>query len=368
MPERIIVLGAGMAGLSAARRLALAGHAPLLVAPEQDVPNRGETLSRKADRFLAMLQWTPLLDAAAALAGAGRFSVWGNAALRRADDHEGHGHHIDRARLERRMADTLDASGVRRRMAAATALEHVPAGARVVLAGGEVIEAAAVIDCTGRAALSSGEASGRRRLDRLVAAWRVLDLPDDTDTLAATLVEAVELGWWYVSPMPGRRMMVGLFTDSDLLPSGLSRDGRLFAGLVRAAPVAAARLESLGLDASLGDGPPQVAAAASVTVSQLVEGRILRAGDAAAALDPLGANGLASALWSGISAADAALALIEGDPLPARAYEQDFLQGIAHHLANQNALYAAERRFGDAPFWARRSASLVTHQERKTDS
>ena len=94
-----------------------------------------------------------------------------------------------------------------------------------------VIFAAAAIDCTGRAALSSGAAAERRRLDRMVAAWRVLDLPDDAETAAATLVEAVELGWWYMSPIPGRRMMLGLFTDSDLLPSGVAQDGARWAGL-----------------------------------------------------------------------------------------------------------------------------------------
>lgn len=351
--DRIVILGAGVAGMSAARRLAMAGHAPVLVAPFGEAPSRGETLSYKAGHFAGTLGWTGLLDADTALSGGGRFSIWGGPALRQAGD-ESHGFHIDRSRLEQRMAQSLDEGGVERIALTANALEHLPSGVRVNLADGRVIEAPALIDCTGRAAISSGEAANRRRLDRLVAAWRVLDLPDDTEAMAATLVEAAELGWWYMASMPGRRMMLGLFTDSDLLPAGASRNGALWAGLAGNTRAIAARLESLGLDSVAGDAAPEIAPAASVTVSRIFEGRILRAGDSAAALDPLGANGLATALWSGINAADAALTLIAGDAAPARTYEQAFLEGIANHLANQKAMYGAEQRFADAPFWSRR--------------
>ena len=116
------------------------------------------------------------------------------------------------------------------------------------------------------------------------------------------------------------------------------------------------RLESLDLDTACASLSPQVAPAASIVPTHLVEGRVLRSGDAAASLDPLGANGLATALWSGIQAAEAALALIADDPAPALAYERAFLEGIAHHLSGQRTLYAAERRFTDAPFWSRRHA------------
>jgi 2-polyprenyl-6-methoxyphenol hydroxylase-like FAD-dependent oxidoreductase len=354
--DRIVVLGAGVAGMSAARRLAMAGHAPVLVAPFGEAPSRGETLSYKAERFIEALGGAGLLDAATALSGGGRFSIWGSSSLRQAGD-ENHGFHIDRSRLEQRMAQSLGEAGVERLALMASALEHLPSGVRVNLADGHVIEAPALIDCTGRTAISSGETANRRRLDRLVGAWRVLDLPDDAEAMAATLVEAVELGWWYMASMPGLRMMLGLFTDSDLLPAGASRNGALWAGLAGNTRAIAARLESLGLDTIAGNAPPEIAPAASVTVSRIFEGRILRAGDSAAALDPLGANGLATAFWSGINAADAALALIAGDPVPARAYEQAFLEGITNHLANQKAMYGAEQRFTDAPFWARRNHS-----------
>jgi flavin-dependent dehydrogenase len=361
--QRIAVIGAGVAGLSAARRLVLAGQRPLLIAPEPAVPSRGETLSHTALRFLQTLQAAKLLEADSALPGEGRFSVWGGAALRKASDDEGRGFHLDRARFERRMRELFITNDVERIALRVTALAHQRDGVALTLTDGRVIFADAAIDCSGRAALSSGAAAGRRRLDKLVAVWRVLDLADETETAAATLVEAVELGWWYMSPIPGRRMMLGLFGDSDLLPSGVAQHGALWARLAADTRAIAPRLHSLGLDQVLADAAPAVAPAASVSVAQLIEGNILRAGDAAAALDPLGANGLATALWSGIAAADAALGLVRGQAGAGEAYQRDYLQGIAHHLATQQAMYGSEPRFAEAPFWRRRQLSASERRE-----
>lgn len=352
--DPIAVIGGGVAGLTAARRLMLAGHQPVLITPDPAVPNRGETLSPKASTLLEALRWGHLLDADSALPGEGRFSVWGDATLRKAPDQEGLGYHLDRVQFERLMRTALLADDVERISSSVTVMEHRPDGVELTLADGAVITVAAAIDCTGRAALSSGAAAGRRRLDRLIAAWRVLDLPDDADTAAATLVEAVELGWWYMSPLPGRRMMLGLFTDTDLLPTGVAQDGALWSGLAAGTHAIAPRLESLALDAVAADAAPAIAPAASVTVGRLTEGRIVRAGDAAAALDPVGANGLATALWSGLHAAAAALALAKGEASAAASYERDYLQGVTHQLATQRAMYASEPRFADAPFWRRR--------------
>ncbi len=350
--DRIVVLGAGVAGLAAARRLALLNFAPLLIAPQHPIASRGETLSAKALPFLEGLGWSGLLDEETSLEGQERFSVWGSPALRRNPLSESPGFHIDRSAFEQKMADALghvDSIGQ-----AAMRLEHMAHGIRLQLEDGRTIEASALVDCTGRAAFTSGASANRRRTDKLTAVWQMFDVPVDAEIMAATLIEAVEIGWWYVSPTPGRKLMAGLFTDSDLLPARLSRDAAAWRDLVLRTEVTRARLESFGLLEVAPMRPPEVAPAATITVSHLVEGRIIRAGDAAAALDPLAANGLTAALWSGIAAADAAIELGSGDTGPARAYERSFLEGIASQLAGQRALYRAERRFAQSPFWSRR--------------
>ncbi|MGL4290735.1 MAG: NAD(P)/FAD-dependent oxidoreductase, partial [Phreatobacter sp.] len=118
------------------------------------------------------------------------------------------------------------------------------------------------------------------------------------------------------------------------------------------------RLSSLGLEPAM-TADLHFAAASTVTTSRPVEPRIVRAGDAASALDPLGANGLATALWSGIQAAESVTGLLARDDAAALRYERGLLEGVAGHLTGQAALYASEHRFSDMPFWQRRRGSPV---------
>lgn len=351
----VVILGAGMAGMACARRLMLRGVRPLVVAPGHDVASRGETLSFRAEPVLDELGWMDLLDADTALPCAGRYSLWGSAALRRDDQQEQSGWHVDRARLEARMTATLD--GVPRIRGEARRLSRAATHVTIDLADGTAIDTKQVIDCTGRAAVTAGSQAPLRRNDRLVATYCSFALDDDSDVLAATLVEAVRDGWWYMTVMPGGRSLLCFFTDSDLLPAGLRKATGLWAQMVSRTTATAARLDSLGLD----PGNVELSFAAANTAAQvtMVEPRVIRAGDAATAQDPLGSNGLATALWSGLQAADSVMALRDDDDSVAARYEQRFLEGIESFLATQHAMYAAERRFSDAPFWQRRHASPV---------
>ncbi|WP_445488282.1 NAD(P)/FAD-dependent oxidoreductase [Rhodopseudomonas sp. RCAM05734] len=355
MPD-VVILGAGMAGMACARTLLQRGLRPLLVAPEPDVASRGETLSFRASPYLERLGWLDLLDAETATQCQGRYSLWGSAALRRDTSHQDEqpGWHIDRRRLEARMADTLDTAGIARRRTEARQLSQGPSQVTIALADGASIDAAHVIDCTGRAAVTAGPDTPLRRLDRLVGCYCVLTLDDDVDAVAATLVEAVADGWWYMTVMPGGRSLLCYFTDSDLLPPGLRKDPALLRQLLSQTQAIAARLDSLGLDPT-ASGALSFAPASTATQVRLIEHRIIRAGDAASALDPLGANGLATALWSGIQAAESAIGLLAGNDSQAKDYERRFLEGIASFLTTQRAMYASERRFSDASFWRRRS-------------
>lgn len=345
-----------MAGMACARTLQKRGIRPLLVAPQRDVATRGETLSFRASPYLATLGWLELLDEETALPSQGHYSVWGGGALRRGAVHEEgmSGWHLDRQRLETRMAASLEADGVERVFAEARQVSRSPAQIVVELTDGSSIATEFIVDCSGRAAMTSGGEASLRRLDRLVACYSIFPLDNDVEAVAATLVEAVATGWWYMSMIPGGRMLVGLFTDSDLLPPGFRKDIGLWAGMALQTAAVAARLASLGIDLTTS-AELQFASATTVTATKLIEPRIVRAGDAASALDPLGANGLATALWSGIRAAESVARRILYDDAGAMAqYEQQFLQGVASHLATQAALYASENRFADAPFWQRR--------------
>lgn len=354
--HQVVILGAGMAGMACARTLLRRGCRPLLVAPSQDTANRGETLSFRASPHLEKLGWLDLLDAGTAIACQGRYSIWGSATLRRDSFHQEResGWHIDRQQLESRMAKALDADDVARHYAKARRLSQTPTHVVVDLADGSSIEAAFVVDCSGRAAVTSGGDTPLRRLDWLVACYSIFALEHDVEAVPATLVEAVAAGWWYMSVMPGHRALLCFFTDSDLLPPGLRKDASLWADMVSHTHAISARVASLGID--LAACPHlQFAPASTTTMSKLIDHRIVRAGDAAATLDPLGANGLATALWSGIQAAEAVIGVLVRDNTASQHYERQFLEGIASTLITQRAMYASEHRYPGALFWQRRN-------------
>jgi len=352
--KRIVVVGAGMAGMACARRLQRRGLAPVVIAPEQEPQNRGETLSFRARPFLESLDWMSLFDESTALACEGRYSIWGGASLRRDDtvSEADSGWHLDRRALEARMARTLDDDGIARITGTVRALRRTAEGITLELADGTHHEADFVIDCSGRAAVSAGEAA-LKRLDKLVACYAIVALGDEAELASATLVEAAADGWWYMSALPGSRLLVGFFTDSDLFAPGLRKDAARWAQMAAETIAVSQRIASLDID--LARQPLKFAPASTVTTTRIVEPRVIRAGDAASALDPLAANGLATALWSGLQAADAVAECIAGHQAIAARYERSFLQGIAAHLTAQRALYAAERRFRDRPFWQRRN-------------
>lgn len=354
--RQVVVLGAGMAGMSCSRALMRRGCRPLVVAPSEDVANRGETLSFRARPYLETLEWMGLLDATTALESQGRYSVWGGAALRRDVPHqEGtSGWHIDRRQLESRMSASLATDGVERIIGEVRRLARSPDKILLELDDGSAIETEFVVDCTGRASITSGPESALRRLDKLIACYSIVSLDDDVEAVPATLVEAAASGWWYTTLIPGHRMLIAFFTDSDLLPPGLRKSMNVWNDMASQATAVSERAASLGIDLTTSTHL-HFAPASTVTASRLVEQRIIRAGDAASALDPLGANGLASALWSGIQAAESVAGLLARDRSSALRYEGQFLEGIASHLATQQAMYASERRFADAPFWQRRS-------------
>ncbi len=354
--------GGGPGGATAALRLAQAGRRVLLADRSEPGQVRvGEALPPAARPLLRDLGlWERLCDEGH-LPCRGNDSAWGSAFLASTDfvfDPNGHGWHLDRARFDAFLRAEAAAAGVEvRRVAVTGAARARRGGWEVSLDDGTVLAARWLIDATGRRCAVARRQGGRRRvLDATVAVvGRLVGTSPQVskNTLARTLVEAVPGGWWYTTPVPGGGHVAAYVTDRDLLPASVrKREG--FGALLGRTSHVGPRLEGYTLTAS----PKQVAAGSACSIPPAGTGW-LAVGDAAAAFDPLSSQGLFTALYTGMSAAETVEAELGGQAA-LETYVSQVFRIFDAYLRNLARFYALERRWPDHLFWRRRSAGAAT--------
>jgi flavin-dependent dehydrogenase len=191
-----------------------------------------------------------------------------------------------------------------------------------------------------------------RQHDRLVAfAVRFrAGLAGDQDTL--TLVEAAADGWWYSARLPDGERMVVFHCDAGSAVARMARSPSGYAALLKQTEHIRWRLDHWQYTAVVG---PLVLAAGSTQLN-LVQGHgWIAAGDAAQAFDPLASRGIVSALYSGMQAAQALIAVRQGDQQACEQYTEQFHALYTSYLRSKSAYYALEQRWADRDFWAIRS-------------
>jgi flavin-dependent dehydrogenase len=190
-------------------------------------------------------------------------------------------------------------------------------------------------------------------LDRLVAVAGFLAPPPGSGPRHAVepvaVIEAVEDGWWYSAPLPDGRLVVGLFTDSDICARQRLTEPARWAAQLRAAPETGVRTERF----TIAD-PLLAAAAGSARLAQPAGPGWFAVGDSAQAHDPLSGNGVGLAIDGGRRAAAALLAADAGDPTALTAYSEDQAHRWATYVRSRAAYYAIESRWPWSPFWRRR--------------
>jgi len=158
------------------------------------------------------------------------------------------------------------------------------------------------------------------------------------------------MGWWYTAPLPRGRRVVSLLTDADLgRRARLVDEGCWLRELERNEHVS-----------SLADGGELlpgalIRSAATVSLDRVVGDRWIATGDAAAAFDPLSAQGMTSAMRSGVLAGFAVgdmlvkqkASAVQRYAAIARVQQGSFARTHREH-------YAEEQRWSNQPFWRRR--------------
>lgn len=99
---------------------------------------------------------------------------------------------------------------------------------------------------------------------------------------------------------------------------------------------------------------PRGADAGSARLARPAGDGWIAAGDAAISYDPLSSHGILNALHTGTEAGHAVAAALDGDASAIPGYAEHVDAVYATYLHHLHAYYAAETRWSDHPFWARR--------------
>lgn len=253
--------------------------------------------------------------------------------------------HLDRAKFDRALAELVTERG-----------GEVRCGAGFQPASGEQaggLHNTFVIDASGRHAVYA-RSQGAHAIadDHLTGLVAIFEGGNDNQT--ATLVEAVEDGWWYSARLPENRTVVAFMTDADIVRAGNLHDEN--AWLERLGDTRPTRLRIV--DAQLVQGPVPCPAHSQI-LDRVAGDGWLAAGEAAAGFDPLSSMGIGYAIASGIQAARVAASTLGGNSEHVRLYASDVTRHYQAYLARRHAYYAIEKRWPDSPFWSRRHASKL---------
>lgn len=245
--------------------------------------------------------------------------------------------HLDRLRFDAGLADLVTARGGT--LLTGKTLEQSGVTSRFV------------IDASGRhAAYARSRGARAAQDDHLTGLVSIFQGGDDSPD--ATLVEAVEEGWWYSARLPDHRIAVAFMTDADVVRAKRLHESEAWLAQLAAARRTLARIA--GAQLVLG---PNAAPAHSQTLDRVTGNGWLAVGDAAAAFDPLSSMGIGYALASGIQAARVAASTLGGNTEHASLYATDVRRHYDAYLARRQSYYRLEQRWAQSPFWARRNGA-----------
>lgn len=361
----VLVVGGGPAGAAAAAAARADGlDVELVCASRGQRPAPGESLPPGTEALLEEVFGAAMLDPLWHRPSFGNRSSWGDPELDTTEfalNPFGHGWNVDRQAFDVALLGRLRALNVRVRPASRVARQAWTGDHwQVELADrpGSSIRASAIVDATGRCArIARSQGARRCKLDRLIAAYWVLGPDKAQDRDCTTLTEAVADGWWYTTPVSGRRRVVGYITDSDLFPARGARTARDWnERLVRAHHIHEA---VIGAGRRL-HGRPTILDAGVAHLDHPSGCGWIAAGDAAVSFDPLSSQGILTSLVMGQGAGHALAAMLtQADPQPLIRWGAEYARLLESHLRLRAAYYALERRWSEAPFWARRAAPVT---------
>ncbi|RMQ50438.1 hypothetical protein ALQ04_02894 [Pseudomonas cichorii] len=359
----VLVLGSGPAACSLALNLAPFHNVLMVDKGEGKGLSVGESLPAAAGRLfrdMGLLDEFLQQNHAPCLASRGAWGShqsWDQHAMRNLD---GHGWHLDRRLFDAWLLQVAQKRGAALLQKTRLVNIHEPSGdtpwrLEFERAGQRLtVDTRFVIDATGRSS-AFARLLGYKRLikDKLVCGWV---FGEDRIEGGISELHAEAGGWWYTSPLPGNRRLLSFYTDADLDTAGSAYSSEGLLARLQNVPELRSNLASHGFTASEQHG---FCAAHTAMLEQVAGENWLAVGDAALSFDPLSAQGLFNALYTGLAGAQATHLQLQGDGEALSLYQAELQRIESAYMAHIQAWYHEESRWQDQPFWQRRQTTTA---------
>ena len=211
------------------------------------------------------------------------------------------------------------------------------------------VRARYLLDCSGRRAMVATKLGSRRnRIYSLIGYWKIFNDPsENSDQERVLLTESSSYGWWYTAPIPGKKRMVIFFTDQHAPFFKQLLDPEFYRHLLTKTTHIKHRVKN---NQPAGHDKVNAVVVESGHLDRYCGNHWMAAGDAAMSFDPVSAQGIPNALYTGIEAAK----VVESD-LIHQSGNHDYQLKLSsiwnNYLVNCRSLYVQERRWLKSPFW-----------------